>query len=186
MVLHYRPRSDARLHSELETTEKLLQAFPCRTPPVFTPWFSDSHLPIRPARSAPVITSFDISSTPSALHSPGIESSVQRPQERLFVDRFLQDPKVFASGTKENIVPADLENTRASSHKRKHVKAAPSLRSWSVFTHRRVLLQHSQPLSKAFCGVVSTLKLHLRQRVRWVVGKHHCAGDIEQVSKDTC
>lgn len=189
MVLHYLPRSDARLHSELETTEKLLKPFPCRTPPVFTPWFSDSHLPIRPAKSAPVITSFDISSTRSASHSPGIESIVQRPQEHLFVDRLLQDPKAFVSGSKENIVPTDLENTRASSHRREHgfsVKATPSLRSWSVFTHRGVLLQHSQPLSKDFCRVVSTLKLHLRQRVRWVVGKHNCAGDIEQVSTDTC
>lgn len=182
MVLHYLPGSDARLSSQLETTERLLQPFPCRTPPVFTPWFPGSRLPIRPAKAAPVIASFDLSCTPRASHSPGVDSVVQ---ERLFVERLLQDPKVVVSGTKENIVPADVENTRASSHKCKHgysVKATPSLRSWSVFTHRGVLRQHSQPLSKGFCRMVSMLKLHLRQRVRWVIGTHNCAGDMEQVS----
>lgn len=187
VVLHYLPRSDARLNSQLETTEKLLEPFPCRTPPVFTPWFSDSHLPIRPAKSAPVITSFDITYTQSASHSPGIDGIVQRPH--LFVDRLLQDPKDFVPETKENLVPPDLETTRASSPKGKHgysVKATPSLRSWSVFTHRGVLLQRSQPLSKGFCRMVSMLQLHLRQRARWVISKHNCAGNLEQVSTDIC
>lgn len=170
VVLHYLPRSDTRLNSQLETTEKLLKPFPCRTPPVFTPWFLDSHPPITPAKSAPVITLLDIR------HSLGRESIVQRPQEY---------PKVFVFGTKENLVPHDLENTRASSDKRKYghsVKATPPQRSWSVFTHTGVLLQNCQPLSKGFCRMVSMLKLHLRQRVRWVISKHNCAGDIEQVS----
>ncbi|XP_026198265.1 shieldin complex subunit 3 [Anabas testudineus] len=60
VVLHYRPGSVAGLSSLLETTEKLLEAFPCRTPPVFTSWFPTSatdRLPIRPAKPAPVITS---------------------------------------------------------------------------------------------------------------------------------
>lgn len=187
VVLHYLPRSNARLNSQLEATEKLLKPFPCRPPPVFTPWFSDSHRPIRPAKSAPVISSFDPSYTPSASHSPGIASIVQKPLERLFSDRLQQDPKVFVSGTKENIVPPVLENTRAPSHKCKQgfsVKATPSLRCWSVFTHRGVLLKRSQPLSKGFCHVVSVLKLHLRQRVRWVISQHNCAGDIEQVNTD--
>lgn len=181
VVLHYLPRSDARLSSQLETTEKLLQAFPCRSAPVFRPWFPGSHLPIRPANPAPVITSAEISSPQRASHSPG--------KEHLFVNGLRQDPKVSVSGTKENLVPAELETTRASPQKRKQgycVKATPSLRSWSVFTHRGVLLQHSQPLSKGFCRVVSTLQLHLRQRVRWVISRHNCAGDIEQVSTDIC
>lgn len=61
VVLHYQPGSAARLGSLLETTEKLLEPFPCRTPPVFIPWFptsaTDRRLPIRPAKPAPVITS---------------------------------------------------------------------------------------------------------------------------------
>uniref|UniRef100_A0A3Q0R3A5 Zgc:101664 n=1 Tax=Amphilophus citrinellus TaxID=61819 RepID=A0A3Q0R3A5_AMPCI len=42
------------LGSLLETTQKLLEPFPCRTPPVFTPWFptasGDCPLPLRPGR----------------------------------------------------------------------------------------------------------------------------------------
>uniref|UniRef100_H2MSP9 Uncharacterized protein n=1 Tax=Oryzias latipes TaxID=8090 RepID=H2MSP9_ORYLA len=43
------------LGSLLEWTEKLLEPFPCRRPPLFQPWFADGRLPIRPARPAPVI-----------------------------------------------------------------------------------------------------------------------------------
>lgn len=189
MVLHYRPGSDARINSLLETTEKLLKPFPCRTPPLFTPWFSDSRLPIRPAKSAPVITSFDNRYIQSGSHRSGLESIVQRVEEHLSADRLIQDPKDFVYGTKENLPPSDLKNTISSPHDHKHyysVKSSPSRRSWSVFTHRGVLLQNSQPLSKHFCHVVSVLKLHLRQRVKWVISKHNCPGDIEQVSTDIC
>uniref|UniRef100_A0A674P5W2 Uncharacterized protein n=1 Tax=Takifugu rubripes TaxID=31033 RepID=A0A674P5W2_TAKRU len=128
VVLHYQPGSEARLNSLLETTEKLLKPFPCRTPPVFTPWFSDSHFPIRPAKSAPAITSFH--------------------------NRYFQN---FILETKENLLPG----------------ASPFRRSWSVFTHKGVLLQNSKPLSQDFCHMVSILQLHLRQRVRWVISKHN-------------
>lgn len=61
VVLHYQPRSAGGLNSLLERTEKLLKPFPCRTPPVFTPWYpsvaTDRRLPIRPARPAPIIIS---------------------------------------------------------------------------------------------------------------------------------
>ncbi|XP_068594847.1 shieldin complex subunit 3 isoform X2 [Brachionichthys hirsutus] len=59
VVLHYQPGSDPGLRCLLETTEKLLRSFPCRTPPVFSPWFpaaADHHRPIRPAKAAPIIT----------------------------------------------------------------------------------------------------------------------------------
>lgn len=62
MVLHYRPGSADGLGSLLERTEKLLEPFPCRRPPVFTPWFpaaTDRRPPIRPSKPAPVITSAD-------------------------------------------------------------------------------------------------------------------------------
>lgn len=175
VVLHHHPGSEARLSSLVETTEKLLTPFPCRVPPVFSPWSSHSHLPLRPAKPAPVIT-----------HRPGVENIVQRPQERWSADILLQDPKVCVSGTKENILPTDGETSRAPHHGHKRsreVKASSSLRSWSVFTHRGVLLQTSQPLSRRFCHVVSRLQLHLRQRVKWVISKHNCAGDVEQVGR---
>lgn len=189
VVLHYQPGSEARLNSLLETTEKLLKPFPCRTPPVFTPWFSDSHFPIRPAKSAPVINSFDNRYFQSSPHRPGLESIVQRTQEHLSVDRLIQGQKDFLLETKENLPLGGLKNSRASPHDHKHycaVKASPFRRSWSVFTHKGVLLQNSEPLSRDFCHMVSMFQLHLRQRVRWVISKHNCPGDIEQVSVDIC
>lgn len=60
---------------------------------------------------------------------------------------------------------------------------SPIRRSWSVFTQRGVLLQSSQSLSKQFHHMVSTHRLHLRQRVKWVISEHNCgaARGIEQV-----
>uniref|UniRef100_A0A669EEV4 Uncharacterized protein n=1 Tax=Oreochromis niloticus TaxID=8128 RepID=A0A669EEV4_ORENI len=63
VVLHYQPGSADELGSLLETTQKLLEPFPLRAPPAFTPWFptltGDRPLPIRPATPAPVVTCLD-------------------------------------------------------------------------------------------------------------------------------
>ncbi|XP_054867106.1 shieldin complex subunit 3 isoform X2 [Amphiprion ocellaris] len=63
VVLHYRSGSAEGLQTLLETSEKLLELFPCRPPPVFTCWFpaAADRLPIRPVKPAPVITSSDAS-----------------------------------------------------------------------------------------------------------------------------
>ncbi|XP_027135818.1 shieldin complex subunit 3 isoform X2 [Larimichthys crocea] len=152
VVLHCRPGSAAGLSSLLERTEKLLEPFPCRTPPPFTPWFpttsADLHLPIRPAKPAPVIT---CSAAP-------------------------RDGDVSTSETSSRLHPASLCD-------RHEVTDSPIKRSWSVFTQRGGVLQSAQSLSKHFHRVVSVHRLHLRQRVKWVVGQHNCgtSRDIEQV-----
>ncbi|XP_053276588.1 shieldin complex subunit 3 [Pleuronectes platessa] len=57
VVLHYQSGSVEELSSLFQRTEKLLECFPCRPPPLFTPWFPSHHRPpIRPAKPAPVIT----------------------------------------------------------------------------------------------------------------------------------
>ncbi|XP_071768272.2 shieldin complex subunit 3 [Centroberyx gerrardi] len=88
VVLHYRPGSAARLGGLLERTEKVLERFPCRPPPVFSPWFppaADRRLPIRPSRPPPVISSAFIQETrQDSPVSDGLldftSSSVQRPR----------------------------------------------------------------------------------------------------------
>ncbi|XP_051925068.1 shieldin complex subunit 3 [Hippocampus zosterae] len=59
VVLHHRLEDSDGLSHLIATTEKLLEPFPRRPPPVFTPWFSDQSArrppPIRPAKRAPVI-----------------------------------------------------------------------------------------------------------------------------------
>ncbi|XP_034027244.1 shieldin complex subunit 3 [Thalassophryne amazonica] len=66
VFLHYQPGSADGLRALLETTEKLLEPFPCRPPSVFTPWSpstADRHLPIRPARPPPIITTAIVQET---------------------------------------------------------------------------------------------------------------------------
>lgn len=207
VVLHYQPGSAAGLSSLLERTEKLLESFSRRTPPVFTPWFptaADSHLPIRPAKPAPVITSWgDLLVSDSGPHAHTAQNELQKPEvDGLFAERphdrpraettrtpteNLQKPKdgVCVSETPNHLLPSSLFNkpdraiTRLSPEKHKDkddipVTDSPVKRSWSVFAHKGVLLQSSQSMSKQFHHMVSIHRLHLRQRARWVISQHNC------------
>ncbi|XP_036953438.1 shieldin complex subunit 3 isoform X2 [Acanthopagrus latus] len=167
VVLYYQPGSAAGLSSLIERTEKLLESFPCRTPPVFSPWFpTDRHLPIRPARSAPIITCLGdvlVETTRTAHENP-------------------QEHKEDVS----NRADRDISRLSPEKHKDKGVFSAthsPLKRSWSVFTQKQVPLQSCQSLSKHFHRMVSVHRLHLRQRVKWVISQHNCGAgrDIEQV-----
>lgn len=182
VVLHYQPGSAVGLSSLLERAEKLLESFPRRTPPVFTPWFptaADRHRPIRPAKPAPIITRLcevseirpDPSTAQNRLPQPKTHEN-PRAESMTVPHETLQEPKDGVSETprrnKGCVTVADR----------------PLRRSWSVFTHRGVLLQSSKPLSKQFHHMVSVHRLHLYQRVKWVISQHNCgtSGDIEQVS----
>lgn len=213
VVLHYQPGSAAGLSCLLERTEKLLESFPRRTPPVFSPWFpssTDRHLPIRPARAAPVITcTSDSLVSESRQHTHTAQNKLQKPDvDSPVADRPCDSPRaeatrrphenpqkatddVCVSETPNHLLPASLsdkaetEITRLSPDKDgSPVTDSPVKRSWSVFTQKGVLLQSSQSLSKQFHHMVSTHRLHLRQRVKWVISQHNCgaATDIEQVS----
>lgn len=205
VVLHYQPGSAAGISSLLQRTEELVESFPCRTPPVFTPWFpaaADCHLPIRPAKPAPVITFSE-----SRLHTRTAQPGPQKPEtDGLLVERPLEclrtetttSPHENPQEAKDNVPDncllsaswfntAEREITRLSPDKHKGgspVTDSLARRSWSVFTQRGVLLRSSPPLSKQFHHVVSVHRLHLRQRVKWVISQHNCGAsrDIEQVS----
>uniref|UniRef100_UPI0037E87629 shieldin complex subunit 3 n=1 Tax=Semicossyphus pulcher TaxID=241346 RepID=UPI0037E87629 len=213
VVLHYKPGSATGLSSLLETTEKLLEPFPRRTPPVFTPLFpsaTDCHLPIRPARPAPIITcSGDLLVSDRRPHSHTSGNKLQEAEVDALVAERLhergtartspEDPQkpedgVCVSETPNHLLPASLCNKpereiiRLSPEKHKDKDAllvtdSPRKRSWSVFKQRGVLLQSSQSMSKLFHHAVSKHRLHLRQRAKWVISQNNCraARDIEQV-----
>ncbi|XP_044053459.1 shieldin complex subunit 3 [Siniperca chuatsi] len=211
VVLHYQPGSAAGLGPLLERTERLLESFPCRTPPAFSPWFpsaADRHLPIRPAKPAPVITSSAdllVSDSRARAHTahnkPETDGLVaERPQDGPRAGTTRTPPEspqkprdgVCVSETPNHLLPASLfstperEITRLSPEKHKDgfpVTDSAVKRSWSVFTQKGVLLQSSQSLSKQFHHMVSIHRLHLRQRAKWVVSQHNwgAARDIEQV-----
>ncbi|XP_054467408.1 shieldin complex subunit 3 [Anoplopoma fimbria] len=175
VVLHYQPGSAAGLSGLLERTERLLESFPCRTPPVFTPWYpaaADRHPPIRPARPAPVITTCPAGSLVSdcRTHAGTVHVPPGNPPE--------PEDAAFISETPKHLLP----QREVSGHKDVlPVTDSPLKRSWSIFTQSGVLQNES--LSKSFHHVVSVHRLHLHQRAKWVIGRHNCGGgrDIEQV-----
>ena len=201
--MHYQPGSAAGLSSLLEKTEKLLECFPCRTPPAFPPWFPMApgcHLPIRPARPAPTITVSENRphTSPNPPKKPGIKALFgERPHQCLHGNKppqeNPQEPRDDVSETPDCVLAASLfppvtrEVIALSPDKHKQgfpVAGSPPRRSWSAFMHGGMVLQRSQPLSKPFSHMVSAHRLHPRQRVKWVISEHNCGafGDIEQVS----
>ncbi|XP_074495715.1 shieldin complex subunit 3 [Sebastes fasciatus] len=199
VVLHYQPGSAAGLSCLLERTEKLLESFPCRPPPVFTPWSpaaTDRHLPIRPARPAPVITcSAGLLISGSRTHTQTAQNQLQKHEVHRHVAKTApnqpapetpQEPKhtVCISKTPNQLL-TEREVTRPPDKHKDGVPVtdSPVKRSWSVFTQKGVLLQDSESPSKRFHHVVSVHRLHLHQRAKWVIGQHNwgAARDVEQV-----
>ncbi|XP_068559702.1 shieldin complex subunit 3 [Cebidichthys violaceus] len=181
VVLHYQPGSAAGLSCLLERTERLLESFPCRTPPVFRPWFSsDRHPPIRPARPPPVITG---PAGLNQLREPevcGLLVIAESPHRQQPPPENPPEPEETAcvSETPKRLLP----ETEVTGHKDgSSVTDSPLKRSWSVFTQRGGL--QSESMSRRFRHAVSVHRLHLHQRAKWVIGQHNCGGgrDIEQV-----
>ncbi|KAM9857924.1 shieldin complex subunit 3 isoform 1-T2 [Aulostomus maculatus] len=205
VVLHYQPGSTDRLSTLLERTEKLLEPFPCRPPPVFTPWFpvtaADRRLPIRPAKPAPIILSL----TSPLPHDGHFHTAVTRlhPENKLRKPKRVAGRPPAATADSPPTPKDTVSDPQTSSHalasmlgdeatkEENHKDGAPLIaatdtplkRSWSVFAQRGVLLQNSQLLSQHFHHMVSVHRLHLRQRAKWVIGQHNCgaARDVEQV-----
>lgn len=197
VVLHYRPGSAAGLRVLVQRTEQLLEAFPQRAPPVFSPWFpsaADCHLPIRPARPAPVITCSGVlldserhvDAAQNRQQSSQVDSVVaERPGEcaELTSRHSPQKPRDAVAETPNRLPPAPLCDRQNRQTHGPAVTDPPAKRSWSVFTQTGVLLRSPRSLSKPFHHVVSKHRLHLHQRAKWVISQHNCGGgrDIEQV-----
>lgn len=185
VVLHYRPGSAAGVSVLVERTERLLEAFPCRPTPVFTPWFPSAAgcpLPIRPARLPPVISGWSEGCTgQSGPGQPG-ESCAGKSSGAAKLQH--EEPQEVP-----NVLPSKGEpqaNRTPSNRLAVSVTAAPVRRSWSVFKQRGVLLRRSpSTLSKHFHHMLSVQSLHLQQRVKWVIAQHNCgtSRDIEQVGR---
>nr|XP_019969217.1 PREDICTED: uncharacterized protein LOC109647847 [Paralichthys olivaceus] len=207
VVLHYQSGSVEELSSLFQRTEKLLDSFPCRPPPLFTPWFpSDHRPPIRPAKPAPVITcAGDSLASDSRPHTTGkLPQKTQRRHNHPPSETTGSPPEktkrgdgVFCiSETPNHLLPSSLcpkpergvtgLSPQKLPQEDKHgvtVTDAMVKRSWSVFTRRGVFPQSCQSLSKQFDHMVSVHRLHLRQRAKWVIRGSNCgsARDIEQV-----
>lgn len=195
VVLHYRPGSASGLGALLQRTEKLLETFPRRPPPVFSPWFPSAAgclLPIKPAKPPPIITYSSVSWTRTAenrqekneeSHADKCTGTTELPHENPQAPKDIpESPDCFPPTMLSN--KAKREITRPSRHKDSvPITDSPVRRCWSVFKQKGVLLRRSQPLSKHFHHMVTVHRLHLHQRVKWVISQHNCgtSRDIEQV-----
>ncbi|XP_017288554.1 shieldin complex subunit 3 [Kryptolebias marmoratus] len=177
VILHYQPGSADGLSSLLQTTERLLEPFTRRPPPVFKPWFptspGDHRLPLRPAKPAPRITSAADLLTVTTCQTEN------KPQRDISAGSAAEVYRACAESPPEK---TERETTAPSptTQPQTDTDVSPVRRSWSVFTQRRVLLQSSLSLSKRFRHVVSVQGLHLRQRAKWVITEDNCR-DIEKV-----
>uniref|UniRef100_A0A3Q2TMA2 Shieldin complex subunit 3 n=1 Tax=Fundulus heteroclitus TaxID=8078 RepID=A0A3Q2TMA2_FUNHE len=180
VVLHYRPGPAVGFSRLLEQTEKLLEPFPCRPPPVFSPWFpsaADRQLPIRPARPAPRISPAGGVLTEQRSQAGNRVVSVAAPPEH--AER--TEDALCISETPDHLLPGRRATPPSPrQHPGSERVGCPRRRSWSVFTQRGVLLQSSQRLSTRFHRLVSVHRLQLRQRAKWVITEQNC-GDVEQV-----
>ncbi|XP_029959886.1 shieldin complex subunit 3 [Salarias fasciatus] len=72
VFLHFQSGPPSRLPSLLRTAQNLLDPFPCRAAPVFTPWFPSSgqRPPLRPARPPPALACAGGGAEPEAEPAP--------------------------------------------------------------------------------------------------------------------
>lgn len=174
VVLHYQPGSALRLSSLLQQTERLLEPFTCRPPPVFRPWFpsgsADRPLPIRPAKAAPRIGPAGDAEAQAAVPMGNQSQRGNPPPE----------DALCISETPNHLLPAGPSLAPApGTHRRTEGDVSPCRRSWSVSTQRGVVPQRPQPLSKRFHRLVTVHRLHLHQRAKWVITEQNCR-DVEQ------
>ncbi|CAK6979913.1 shieldin complex subunit 3 [Scomber scombrus] len=178
VVLHYAAGSADRLSALLETTEKLLEPFPCRPPPLFTRWFPPTAgrpLPIRPAKPPPVISaSGQTLAPPHSLQQDG-SAPLQKPRDEPSRE---DGDSVSMSETPS---PESLFKTSRPDPDRVLVLDSPVRRSWSVSSQRSAALRRSQPPSKQFDHMISVHQLNLRQRAKWTISQNHCEPSMEQV-----
>ncbi|XP_061749521.1 shieldin complex subunit 3 [Nerophis ophidion] len=155
VVLHVHGRVEG-LCTFIETTEKLLEPFTCRPPPVFAPWFSDTAAKIRPAKRPPVLSGGHHEQSPADVCGPGDQAAAAR-----------ESTNTTTNTTTTNTTT----NTTTDSPKR----------SWSVLASRGAV-QNSPSLSNRFRGSVALHGLHPQQRSKWVISQHNCGPqDLEQV-----
>ncbi|MEQ2298089.1 hypothetical protein AMECASPLE_001575 [Ameca splendens] len=182
VVLHFHPGSVVGLSSLLEQTEKLLEPFTCRPPPVFSPWFptvpAGHRLPIRPAKPPPRITPEGGVLTAEKKSQRG-NSIVSTETPAKHADK--TEDALCISETPNHLIPvSQTTSTSPRQHPGTERDRLPVRRSWNVFTQRGFLLQSSRPLSKCFHRLVSVHRLHLHQRAKWVITEQNC-NDVEKV-----
>ncbi|XP_061117447.1 shieldin complex subunit 3 [Conger conger] len=185
VFLHYKSNK-GNLRDLVDLAEKALEEFPCRILPTFTPWFpsgGDKSLPIKPQKSAPVISVEDqkqiqfylwcsepLLSARSDCEFEGLkEFSTADVKQSLSRRRVISEDA--ASKAHDDIVSGDRRLRR----------------SWSAVTLGSLLSLQIQPFSRQFQKVVERFGLHSLQRAKWIIEEPNCvSSDLEHVWTVLC
>ncbi|XP_065104142.2 shieldin complex subunit 3 [Paramisgurnus dabryanus] len=139
---------DLEVRDVVLITHRVLQEFPSRNLPEFKPWFpstsSDAIRIIRPKNSAPIISSEDLHNITKCLQEHHKTSDTSRAADT--TDQFDNKPEEFK-------------------------------RSWCVMIRERttpVKNTSHQSFSRLFSKTIDKHRLHLHQRVKWVVCELNC------------
>lgn len=161
VVVHYKP-SSSDIVTLIDYTERALAVFPCRVLPIFRPWYPSDGIsqPIRPLNAPPVISKKYLDGTQALIRSANLRKE---------------------SSSRELVELTSSAQRHGKSGLLLHKKKVS--RSWCVTKRKSILSWNSQPQSKQFGKVVCSNKLHLRQRVKWLLFEQNCAtaGGLEEV-----
>ncbi|CAN9512813.1 unnamed protein product [Ophioblennius macclurei] len=165
VFLHFRNTSEvqtsASLPSLLRTAQNLLEPFPCRIAPVFTPWYPPAchRPPLTPARLPPIIT----------FPSKGAEP----------------EGKLVITPTGEGAEPVGVSGPKRAETA---LPDPPVRRNWIVAAQGRVPSHSERCMSKSLQDTLLIHKLHPLQRAHWVIQKENCGTrtNLEQVWRALC
>ncbi|XP_055024808.2 shieldin complex subunit 3 [Misgurnus anguillicaudatus] len=148
---------DLEVRDVVLITHRVLQEFPSRNLPEFKPWYpstsSDAIRTIRPKKSAPIISSEDLHNITNCLQEHHNTSDTSRAADTHRVK------SLTASDS------TDEFNNKPEEFKR----------SWCVIRERTTpVIKTSQSFSRLFSKIIDKHRLHLHQRVKWIVCELNC------------
>ncbi|TSL10173.1 hypothetical protein Baya_6290 [Bagarius yarrelli] len=175
VCLYYKSDKD-KLDDLVCVSEKVLEKFPHRVLPVFTPWFpsgTERSCPIKPKNPPPVILSNqENTSECSPQHLKWVFAS------GLCTD--VQEESVVTSKRKLITIP-----TSGEQHTRNDLEnvAKKSKRTWSVYSPKQKTSPRTHyTISRQLHKTLQKYGLDLHQRAKWIISELNCAPqNIEEV-----
>ncbi|XP_072108719.1 shieldin complex subunit 3 [Mobula birostris] len=168
LVVHYRTNQDCSELSQI--AERLLEDFPQRSLPRFTPWFPNNlqSLPLKPQKRPPIVSK----------------------EETKINDKYLVEREFKAKAPNYDCMDSLLEFSTNLQRETPVIEVAAveffsgigsqcgittnEYRSWSIATHSRQWRKNTSTISQNFQIIKEKYQLHSFQRVKWVIDQSNC------------
>ncbi|XP_051888608.1 shieldin complex subunit 3 [Pristis pectinata] len=179
LVVHYRPNQDCSELSEI--AERLLEDFPQRTLPRFTPWFPNNlrSLPLKPQKSPPIISKEEAKKIEKHLVEREFKAEAQNYD---CTDSLLEFSTNLQRESPVIQVAAVEFLSEIGSRCGITTNECKSERSWSIATHSRQRRNNTSTVSQRFQIIKEKFQLHSFQRAKWVIDQSNCSSwKLEEV-----